>query len=133
MRHEAQLAGAARAIEADMAHQLTEVLRITGDYARLLARAADKTKVLRDNGVPNASGYGTTMPEQTLLDWYFARQNSPTPEDVTMYATAIGFASREQFVHALRREHAYVRFKESGGGSGPDGPTPAPTPSNQGG
>lgn len=133
MRHETQLAGAARAIEADMAHQLTEVLRITGDYARLLARAADKTKVLRDNGVPNASGYGTTMPEQTLLDWYFARQNSPTPEDVTMYATAIGFASREQFVHALRREHAYVRFKESGGGSGPDGPTPAPTPSNQGG
>lgn len=132
MWREAQVAGAARAMEADVARHLTEVLRITGDHARLLARAADKAKVLRDNGVPNAGGYGAAVAEQTLLAWYFARQGSPAPEDAAMYAMAIGFANREQFVQALRREHTYVQFKQAGGGPGPGGPTPAPAPSDRG-
>ncbi len=127
MRHEAQLAGAARAMEADVARQLLEVLRVTGDYARLLAKAMDKAEVLRDVGTANAGGHRTAVAEEALLTWYFARNNSPVPEDVTTYAMAIGFARPEHFVQALRREHTYVQFKAARAqGPVPGRPAPAP-------
>ena len=126
MRHEAQLASVARVMESDVARQFMEVLRVTGDYARLRTRAADKARLLEDRGLTGPGSQGRALADDALLAWYFDRQGSPVPDDVVMYATAIGFTSQEQFVHALRREYVYVVLKETEGGRAEGGTTPAP-------
>lgn len=84
---------------------LCEYLRVTGRYAALAQRAADKRQRL-------AAASSPSPPAEQLVAWYFEqRLKTAIPDDVARYAARMGFVDREAFVRALQREYEYLRVQ----------------------
>jgi hypothetical protein len=91
---------------------LPEQLRLSGDYPRLVARAAHKDGLLHSMQMrtPRLESVGLTYGE--LLRWYFEKVLGHTvPADVDKYARDLGFASPDAFRRALLKEYLYQRHE----------------------
>ncbi|PYK66594.1 MAG: hypothetical protein DME50_04960, partial [Verrucomicrobia bacterium] len=91
---------------------LPEQLRISGDYPRLVARAAHKNSLLHSMRMrnPRLESVGLTYGE--LLRWYFEKVLGHTvPADIDKYARDLGFASPDAFRRALLKEYLYQRYE----------------------
>ncbi len=115
MEEEAQVRWVETVVRKEAMTRLPDLLRVTGDYARLAARAQDKQRVLETAWLQNPSLESVGLTYDELLRWYFTeRLGRPVPADVASYAAAIGFPEEGAFRIALVREFCYC--SESGRG-----------------
>lgn len=85
-------------------------LRVTGVYARLATRAADKQSRLESSGLDNPSLAAAGVTEHQLLRWFFeTRQGRPMVEDLSAHSAKFGFGSVDAFLRAVLREFLYLR------------------------
>lgn len=101
---------------------MPDQLRLSGDYPRLLNRAAKKQRLLESFGFKNLSLENAGVTEEELLRWYFDQiLGRPLPVDTSTYARNLGFAHPHAFRRALLREYVYRRFAPEGvNGAGSD-------------
>ncbi len=86
--------------------QLLDDLRLNGEYAQLVSRAAAKLDYDRRPG----AAAGTARSEQAAIQWYFAqRRGTAVPDDLAGYAQSCGFPDEQAFRTAVRHEYRYVR------------------------
>jgi AraC-like DNA-binding protein len=112
MREEALVHRARQLLARSVEGALPDDLRLHGEYGRLLARAHEKARLLREQGLQNPGLEATGLTAAALLQWYFASLGQPVPESVAEYAREAGFADYQTFVRAVLREHCYLRLKE---------------------
>jgi hypothetical protein len=94
--------------------RMFDVLRISGDFPRLVERARSKQAVLEAQGLnePALADLGLDGPE--LMRWYFEdRLGRPVPSDLKRYWRRLGFESLDAFRRSLLREHAYLRVRRT--------------------
>jgi hypothetical protein len=91
--------------------RLPDHLRVSGDYARLGARARAKQQVLGAHGLLDASAAPADLLDHVLA-WHCARRGEPVPASLDDYARRAGFAAADECERALRREYHYVRLTE---------------------
>src|SRR5262249_53144395 len=92
------------------AHVLDQ-LRLAGDYEQYAARARAKQRVLAESAVDHSHVDEWTRFRLTV--WYFEKRlGSTIPDDISAYATGIGFADLDAFYRALAGEHRYVTLAE---------------------
>ena len=92
--------------------RLTEELRQSGDYPRLVARALAKDDLLKSLGLKNPCLRNAGLTEQQLLSWYFEElAHRPVPDDVGSYARELGFASADAFRRFLLKEYLFRCFE----------------------
>ena len=90
---------------------LPDQLRLTGDYARLMARAEKKEQLLESFGVRNASLENAEVTEEELFRWYFEQiLGRSVPADCGAYSRSLGFDDPHDFRRALVREYIYRRL-----------------------
>ena len=95
--------------------RMPDQLRLSGDYPRLLKRAAQKQRLLESFGFKNLSLEKAGVTEEELLRWYFDQiLGRPAPADITSYGERLGFAHPHAFRRALLREYVYRRFAPEG-------------------
>jgi hypothetical protein len=86
---------------------LPDLLRSTGDYARLRDRAY--TKECQLAAEPRLSA-AQAVSHAELIAWYFEqRLRRAVPEDLTSYLRGAGIASIAEFIHALTREYLFAQ------------------------
>jgi hypothetical protein len=91
---------------------MLDQLRVSGDYARLVARALAKQATLTD---PVDPGLETTE----LMKWYFeGRLGRAVPADIDDYARQHGFENLPAFQDALAREFSFVSGAQVVAGTG---------------
>jgi len=92
--------------------QAGEVLRLEGEYGRLLDRAREKQALLATHGLerPGLDDAGLSS-ERELLAWYFdGRLGLPIPDDLGSYAVSVGCPDRQTLMRVLLRELCYQRL-----------------------
>jgi hypothetical protein len=96
--------------------RLSDHLRVSGEYRRVVVRARDKQESLAARGLanPDAATLGVTV--ESVLAWHFARLERPVPASLDEYALQAGFADADECWRAILREYCYVRLKEPGEG-----------------
>ncbi len=95
---------------------LLDVLRSSGQYAPLAARATRKLRLVSDRGLEDAHPADLHLSPGNLAEWYFRRRlGRPVPHDLDRYAVAQGFADATTFFAALARE--YLLWQEEEGTS----------------
>jgi hypothetical protein len=93
---------------------LLDQLRLSGDYVRLLARAANKERLLESFGFKNPSLKTAELTEDQLLRWYFEEVlGKPVPPDPDTSAASFGFADPHAFRRALLKEYLYRRLEQA--------------------
>jgi hypothetical protein len=95
------------ALRGPMEHCAIDQLRISGDYARLVARARAKRQALlaaADDGNIDEDGLG----ELNAIAWYFRdRFGGQLPHDVDAYAARLGFRDGAAFRRAVLDEFRF--------------------------
>jgi hypothetical protein len=112
MIDEARVKWVQKFVEVAARNCLPEQLRLSGDYSRLVARAAHKNGLLHSMRMrnPRLESVGLTYGE--LLRWYFEKVLGHTvPADIDKYARDLGFASPDAFRRALLKEYLYRRYE----------------------
>ncbi len=108
MGDEARLRTLETGAEREVMSQISDHLRITGEYGRLLARARDKQCFLESSGYHNPDLADSGLTEGELLRWYFeTRLGRPVVADVKDYARSMGFQDEEAFRRVILREFLY--------------------------
>jgi hypothetical protein len=91
---------------------MLDQLRVSGDYARLVARALAKQAALTDAVDPG-------LEPRELTRWYFeGRLGRAVPADVDDYAREHGFENLAAFQDALAREFSFVAGARVTAGTG---------------
>ena len=108
LREQVRLKSVSDLSAGSLAARLIDELRVSGDYERLAARAAEKRTAI--------SAEATFPPQGTarmhLRHWYFAeRAHEPMPDDIEAFARGLGFADLAEFDGALWREWLYLHPK----------------------
>ena len=90
---------------------LLSELQFSGAYSSLARRAREK-RALLDAGVGDGRAGHRLQFMQARL-WYFENVlGRPVPDDITRYASDVGFADLGALDRALLRELAFCRLKE---------------------
>lgn len=85
---------------------LLDTLRMSGQYASLAARAAQKRRIVSARGLQDVRPVDLHLAPRDLAGWYFHRHLGRTPpHDLDRYAAAQGFADVTAFLAALAREY----------------------------
>jgi hypothetical protein len=112
MEDEARLRMLETGTEREVTSHISDHLRVTGEYGRLLARARDKQRVLESTGLHNPALADSGLTEDQLLRWYFEdRLGEPVAPDVAAYARSLGFEDQAAFRRAILREFLYALHK----------------------
>jgi hypothetical protein len=99
-------------LDQDVIRHLPDHLRVTGEYAALVARAKDKRDVLASRGLEDPSLEDAGITADELFRWYFEdRLGAPRPDAVEAWARSAGFADADELRRAVLREHCYLRLK----------------------
>jgi hypothetical protein len=110
MKAEAALAWVRDQTEIDTAAQLSDCLRMTGQYARLVSRAREKQHWLESQGLEHPSVQDAGLTEEELLRWYFEeRLGRAVPSNLASYIRLAGFADEHSFERAILREYCYTK------------------------
>ena len=99
------------ALEAQLAPraalQVLDLLRLSGDYARLARRARAKLATIGGPGMQSISD----LDRLRALIWHFeTRLGGNIPEDLATHAARLGFSSVRSFQDALVREYCFVQL-----------------------
>ncbi len=97
--------------------QLTDHLRLTGEYAPLRQRAAEKVETLAHRGVADAAlVLPANVDEPALWRWYFTQwlRRAEVPPDLAGYARRVGFADGASLYRAVLREYLAQDDEEAG-------------------
>lgn len=109
LEDEARSAWIAELAAFEAAPYLVDLLRLNGEYPRLMSRAASKQSALEAAGLAEVGFAGAGLGRAALLQWYFEeRLGRPQPEDLDAYSKTFGFDGREAFERALLREYSYL-------------------------
>ncbi len=112
MKDEASLAWVRDLAEVDMPALLTDHLRLTGQYARLVSRARAKQSTLDPEGLQYPTSPQPGLSEDELVRWYFEERLKRTvPADLPLYCRLAGFRDESSFRRAIRREYCYAGRK----------------------
>lgn len=114
MREEALLAETRARSAREELRRLPDHLLLSGEYARLRERAADKRRLLEDNGLENPTQEDVGMPAEALVNWYFRKRlGRSVREDNEGYSANAELARDDvdAFVRAVMREFCYLRLK----------------------
>jgi hypothetical protein len=85
-------------------------LRVSGEYPKLVERAALKSATLAGIGLVDPTLADASLQPDELLTWYFEdRLGRSIPSAITEYARALGFDNFESFQRSLLREYCFVR------------------------
>lgn len=98
----------ARGLDARLGRAMLDQLRWDGRYVGLRALAAARL----------AGGAHVAPPPPLLLDWFFRRQGMSIPADLAEFASDLGFADLDRFLHLLAQDHA----RQNGRAAEPDLP-----------
>ncbi|HEC08066.1 MAG TPA: hypothetical protein ENI86_00705 [Acidimicrobiales bacterium] len=93
-----------------------DTLRLTGRFAEMAERAADKAAVLREMGHDGAAPRHEVdeADEEADLDWFFSEVwPGERPADVGHFARHRGFESRAALLRVIRRERIYRTRREA--------------------
>lgn len=113
MRDEARVRWIHQRVQGVSASCLPDQLRLSGDYVRLLTRAAKKERLLESFGFKNPSLENAELTEDQLLGWYFEEiPGQPVPIDIDTYSLSLGFANLHAFRRTLLREYLYRHFEQ---------------------
>jgi hypothetical protein len=94
------------------ASYLSDQLRLSGEYPRLLARAIVKDRLLGSLGLKTPSFETAGITGSALLHWYFEELLSEKePHDPDTYSRELGFANPDAFRRAVLKEYLYRRFE----------------------
>jgi hypothetical protein len=108
LEDEARLDDISNRIATQMDHDLLDLLRLDGDYARLAARARHKRAVLAERGLEDAAPATLGLTPIALVAWHFEeRLGRSIPEDLDSHVRRLGFRGRPDFYRALAREWLY--------------------------
>lgn len=83
---------------------LLDLLRLSGRYAVLAARAARKRRLLMERGLEDAVPDNLGLSAPALARWYFRRLGRAVPHDLDRYAAGQGFPDAAAFLSALAGE-----------------------------
>jgi hypothetical protein len=93
----------------DAAAYLFDHLRVTGDFPRLMGRAASKQSLLESTGLKDPTLDDVGLDRGRLLCWYFEeRLGRHVPADVDGYSKGLGFAGRDAFELSVLREYCFL-------------------------
>jgi hypothetical protein len=99
-------------LDQEVIRNLPDHLRVTGEYAALVARAKDKRDLLASRGLEDPSLEDAGITADDLFRWYFEeRLGTPAPEAVEVWARSAGFSDADELRRAVLREHCYLRLK----------------------
>lgn len=108
MEDEAKLHWMETLAEPEVASLLSDYLRVTGEYVRLMTRILDKQHLLEAHGLQNLSLMDVGLTEEELLHWYFEQHLDRSFEtDIAHYARSIGFQDENTFKRAVLDEYCY--------------------------
>jgi hypothetical protein len=94
----------------EAAGYLFDHLRITGDYPRLMGRAASKQSLLESSGLSDPTLDDAGLDRARLLKWYFEdRLGRGVPADLHLYSKGLGFSSEDSFQRSVVREYCFVQ------------------------
>jgi hypothetical protein len=92
----------------DAAAYLFDHLRVTGDFPRLMERAATKQSQLESSGLSDPTLADVGLDLDRLWLWYFEeRLGRAVPEDVDEYSRDLGFDGQEAFQLSVLREYCF--------------------------
>jgi hypothetical protein len=101
-------------LDQDVMRQLPDHLRVTGEYAALVARARDKRDLLASRGIEDPSLEDAGIAADDLFRWYFTeRLGIPIPEALEAWARSAGFSDADELRRVVLREHCYLRLKSA--------------------
>ena len=107
----------------EVIRNLPDHLRVTGEYAGLVARAKDKRDLLASRGLDDPSLEDEAITADELFRWYFEeRLGAPAPDAVDVWARSAGFSDVDDLRRAALRERCYLRLKTGQSGPVNDGP-----------
>ncbi|MDC0713182.1 TfuA-like protein [Stigmatella sp. ncwal1] len=93
----------------ELEQSLPDHLRITGKYVGLLARARNKQRVLREQGLDALTLETARTPPGEPWRWYFGtRLRRSIPADLEDYARTAGFEDAQALEVAVLRDWLYV-------------------------
>jgi hypothetical protein len=105
-------------LDQDVMRQLPDHLRVTGEYAALVARAKDKRDLLASRGIADPSLEDAGVAANDLFRWYFTeRLGVPMPEALEAqealeaWARSAGFSDADELRRVVLREYCYLRLK----------------------
>ena len=108
MEDEARLKKLGYLAQATLGRHMLDHLRMSGDYARLAARASAKQKFLEPAQVHEYDPDGPTL--LSLLAWYFEQHlGRDMPDDLEEFVANLDFADETSFGRTLLREYQYVK------------------------
>jgi YcaO-like protein with predicted kinase domain len=111
LRPQAALRSILPLIQGDLIPHMLDVLRLDGNYSRLLARSRHKQEVLSAMGLDNPATSQSGAAESQALAWYFKeRLRTAVPADLESYARYLGYVERRDLVRAVLREYWYLQY-----------------------
>jgi hypothetical protein len=94
----------------DAAAYLFDHLRVSGDFPRLMERAATKQSHLESSGLSDPTLGDLGFDADRLWRWYFVeRLGRAVPDDVDRYSRDLGFDGREAFQLSVLREYCFLQ------------------------
>jgi hypothetical protein len=92
----------------DLGRHVTDVLRLTGDFAALAARSAHKEALLARRGLGNATLASAGIDAAGLWRWTFGELFAVgVPDDMERWAVAHGFRDVDALRRVALREYVY--------------------------
>jgi hypothetical protein len=112
MAEEVQIALALPLLKGNMLLHLANHLRITGEYAALVRRAAQKQAALVAAGFTPGHFSDVSVTQDTLLESFMERIASTLVDEPDAYTVLSALADQElaPLVQSLAREHRYLRL-----------------------
>jgi hypothetical protein len=94
----------------DATGYLFDHLRITGDFPRLMGRAASKQSLLDSSGLSDPTLVDVGLDRDQLLRWYFEeRLGRSVPADLGGYCKGLGFQGEDALQLSLLREYCFLQ------------------------
>lgn len=110
MRQETVFSRVRAAAEMRSRGHLLNHLRLTGRYAELRARAADKRRRLEQAGLWNADFEHAGITRDELLTWYFDRVGPFVPAAVLHHVRTFDYFDPGDLLRTVLREYCYQRL-----------------------
>jgi hypothetical protein len=93
---------------------LFDHLRVTGDFPRLMGRAATKQSLLESSGLSDPTLAGAGLDLGGLIRWYFVeRLGRDVPDDLAGYVKRLGYEGPDEFQLSVLREYCFLQRTSS--------------------
>lgn len=99
-------------LDSEIMHRIPAFLKLSGQYADLYSRAADKQLTLTSAGLSNPALEDADLSEEELIQWHFEKHlHRPVPDPLAPFLHRMGYSGKEEFLHLLLREYCFQQIK----------------------